>query len=115
MRPLSDHSNSNAGGGGERVLWTAIAYLQREDPQVVSVIYTGDIGVSKEEIVAKVKQRFGISLNPHTLAFIYLRGRWLVEDTTWPRFTLLGQSVGSMLLAAEALQGLVPDVFLGNG
>ena len=78
-------------------------------------MYTGDIGVSKEEIVEKVKQRFGISLDPHTLAFIYLRGRWLVEDTTWPRFTLLGQSASSMLLAAEALQALVPDVFLGNG
>ena len=79
------------------------------------MVYTGDIGASKEEIIAKVKQRFGISLDPHTLAFIYLRGRWLVEDTTWPRFTLLGQSVGSMLLSTEALQALVPDVYLGMG
>ena len=78
-------------------------------------MYTGDVGVSKQEIIAKVKQRFGISLDPHTLAFVYLRGRWLVEDTTWPKFTLLGQSVGSMLLCTEALQALVPDIFLGKG
>jgi alpha-1,2-mannosyltransferase len=77
-------------------------------------VYTGDLGVSKDEIIAKVKQRFGIRLDPHTLAFIHLRGRWLVEDTTWRRFTLIGQSVGSMLLVVEALQALVPDVFLGK-
>lgn len=45
---------SNAGGGGERVLWAAIAYLQRTEPNVVSAVYTGDIGVSKEEIIEKV-------------------------------------------------------------
>ena len=54
---LSDavKSWSNAGGGGERVLWTAIAALQRTDPDVLSVIYTGDIDNSKEGIIAKVK------------------------------------------------------------
>ena len=46
---------SNAGGGGERVLWTAIAALQRTDPDVLSVIYTGDIDASKGQIIDKVK------------------------------------------------------------
>lgn len=50
---------SNAGGGGERVLWTAIAWLQRERPNALCVVYTGD-QVSKEEIVDKVKVRFRI-------------------------------------------------------
>lgn len=46
---------SNAGGGGERVLWTAIAALQRNEPDVISVVYSGDIDASKEEIIDKVK------------------------------------------------------------
>lgn len=48
--------NSNAGGGGERVLWSAIAYLQAKDPDVVTLVYTGDYpAASKEEILAKIK------------------------------------------------------------
>ena len=43
-----------------------------------------------------------------------LSHRALVEDSTWPRFTLLGQSIGSIILAFEALHvGLVPDIWLG--
>lgn len=46
---------SNAGGGGERVLWTAIACLQREEPDVVCVVYTGDAVISsKEAMITKV-------------------------------------------------------------
>lgn len=48
-------TRSNAGGGGERVLWTAIQWLQREDPDVVVLVYSGDYPTaSKEEILGKV-------------------------------------------------------------
>jgi hypothetical protein len=50
--------HSNAGGGGERVLWTAIAWVQATHPngRVLSVVYTGDYPeASKEEILHKVK------------------------------------------------------------
>jgi hypothetical protein len=46
---------SNAGGGGERVLWTAVALMQRTEPDIISVIYSGDIDASKEQIIAKAK------------------------------------------------------------
>jgi alpha-1,2-mannosyltransferase len=46
---------SNAGGGGERVLWTAIAAMQRAEPDIVSVIYTGDVDTSKQAMIDKVK------------------------------------------------------------
>jgi hypothetical protein len=49
--------NSNSGGGGERVLWTAIALMQRTEPDVISVVYSGDTGASKEQIIAKAKVR----------------------------------------------------------
>jgi hypothetical protein len=46
---------SNAGGGGERVLWTAIASLQDTEPDIVSVVYSGDVDATKEDIIDKVK------------------------------------------------------------
>lgn len=48
-------AHSNAGGGGERVLWTAIALMQRTEPEVVSVVYSGDVDATKEQIIQKVK------------------------------------------------------------
>lgn len=47
------HPFCNAGGGGERVLWTAVEYMQRTyGDAVVCVIYTGDWpGVSKQTIL----------------------------------------------------------------
>lgn len=48
-------SFSNAGGGGERVLWTAVAHMQRTHPDIMCVIYSGDKGVGKEDIIEKVK------------------------------------------------------------
>ncbi|KAG6829127.1 hypothetical protein H0H92_005601 [Tricholoma furcatifolium] len=106
------HPFCNAGGGGERVLWTAIAALQRTEPNVISVVYSGDIDASKSAIISKVKARFDITLDPNTLHFVFLNSRWLVEDKTWPRFTMLGQSLGSMYLAWEAMSKFIPDLFI---
>ncbi|KAI8986146.1 mannosyltransferase [Trametes punicea] len=106
------HPYCNAGGGGERVLWAAISALQRKEPNVISVVYSGDIDATKEKIIDKVKARFDIELSPRTLHFVFLQSRHLVEDSAWPRFTLLGQSVGSMYLAYEAMTSLIPDLFI---
>ena len=47
---------SNAGGGGERVLWSAIAYIQVHHPDVVVLVYSGDFpAASTSEIITKVK------------------------------------------------------------
>lgn len=37
------------------MLWTAIAALQRTEQDSISIVYSGDIDASKEEIIAKVK------------------------------------------------------------
>ena len=58
------HLFSNAGGGGERVLWTAVAAMQRSNPNLVCAIYSGDTDATKEEIIAKVK----VSLTGHLCA-----------------------------------------------
>jgi hypothetical protein len=61
-----------------------------------------------------VQARFSIMLDPTRLALVYLRSRYLIEDTTWKRFTLLGQSLGSVVLGHEALMSIVPDIFIGE-
>jgi len=55
--PHAETKYSNAGGGGERVLWTAVALMQRTEPDVISVIYSGDTDASKEQIITKAKVR----------------------------------------------------------
>ncbi|KAG0262242.1 asparagine-linked glycosylation protein [Actinomortierella ambigua] len=105
------HPYCNAGGGGERVLWTAIREIQDRYPRVVLVVYTGDTDTSKEDIIAKVKACFNIELDPNMLEFEFLTSRKWVEGSQWPRFTLLGQSLGSIRLAWEALNKVVPDIW----
>ncbi|KAF9516363.1 glycosyltransferase family 4 protein [Hydnum rufescens UP504] len=106
------HPYCNAGGGGERVLWAAVAYLQRTEPDLVCVVYTGDTEASKGDIISNVQAKFGIKLAPDSLVFAYLSSRHLVEGKTWARFTLFGQSLGSLVLVWEALDRVVPDIFL---
>lgn len=53
-------------------------------------------------------------LDPATLAFVWLPSRYLVDGDYWKRFTLLGQSFGSVVLAWEAMDRLIPDVFIGT-
>lgn len=66
-------------------------------PNVSFVVYTGDQGVSGEQILEGARQRFNITL-PRPPTFIFLRHRGLVEAACYPHFTLLGQSLGSMFL-----------------
>ncbi|KAH9807594.1 family 4 glycosyltransferase [Melampsora americana] len=106
------HPYCNAGGGGERVLWTAVSFHQRSEPNTICAIYTGDLDITKSQMISKVKQRFDINLDPYALILIPLKTRYLVESSTWPRFTLIGQSLGSMVLGYEALSKLIPDIYI---
>lgn len=75
-------------------------------------MYTGDHDIERDTSIETVKKRFDITLNPSSLQFIYLSKRHLVLASTWPHFTLLGQSIGSVVLAYDAFCLLVPDVFI---
>lgn len=59
-----------------------------------------------------LQSRFNISLHPPSVTFLYLSKRHWVLSSTWPQFTLLGQSLGSMVLAWDAFSLLVPDIFI---
>ncbi|XP_064608986.1 GDP-Man:Man(3)GlcNAc(2)-PP-Dol alpha-1,2-mannosyltransferase-like isoform X2 [Liolophura sinensis] len=105
------HPYCNAGGGGERVLWVAIRTLQKRYPSVRCVVYSGDKDVTGEQILNKAQERFNITIdNPVEFVFLGLRN-W-VEAYKYPFFTLLGQSLGSMVLAIEAMWKFVPDLYI---
>lgn len=112
FEPFASDVLSNAGGGGERVLWAAIEATQTHYPNAICAVYTGDHEITKDLLVASVKKRFDITLQPHSLHFVFLSRRHFVLATTYPYFTLLGQSLGSLVLAYEAFSMLVPDIFI---
>jgi alpha-1,2-mannosyltransferase len=78
----------------------------------VCVVYSGDHDVGKPAVIRRVQTSFGITLHAPTLVFLYLSTRHLVLASTYPRFTLLGQSLGSLAVVYDAFSLLVPDMFV---
>ena len=113
------HPFCNSGGGGERVLWSAVNAIQKayastprthtrrlarlsrpfrlffhlvdRYPNSICVIYSGDNGSSPDEMIDKAKERFTIELDRERTKFVFLRLRFLVLDKYYPMFTLLGE------------------------
>jgi alpha-1,2-mannosyltransferase len=106
------HPFCNAGGGGEQDTLAAILATQQRYPNSLCVVYTGDHDASKEQIVANVRNRFNIHLNSARVCFLYLSTREHVLPSKWPHFTLLGQSLASILVAWDAFTLLAPDIFI---
>ena len=78
-------------------------------------MYTGDVDTNRVEILKKAKQSFNVVLprtSQNDLEFVFLHRRAWVEAAPYPLFTLLGQSIGSMVLGMEALLKFVPDVYI---
>ena len=104
------HPYCAAGGGGERVLWHSIRALQKRYSFVRCVVFTGDLGRTPGDILGLVRERFKLELRE--VEFVYLKRRNWVEAWRYPRFTILGQSLGSILLGLEAVLNLAPHVFI---
>jgi hypothetical protein len=107
---------SNDGGGGERVLWRMLAGLIEQDvsQKLELVVYSGDAATTPRAILEKACDRFKIRIPEERVKFVFLRNRWLVEASTYPYFTMIGQSIGSMLLGLEALWQYCPHVYFGT-
>ncbi|KXS19347.1 glycosyltransferase family 4 protein [Gonapodya prolifera JEL478] len=106
------HPNADAGGGGERVLWVSVKALATQHPNCKCVIYTRDVGLSADEILERVKVQFDITLSKEDVDFVWLKQwRWILAER-YPTITLMGQSLGSLVPAYEALWKLRPDVFI---
>jgi len=106
------HPYCNAGGGGERVLWSAVKVTQTRYPAVKILIYTGDTDAAPDMILAKARDRFNMNISDNNLSFVYLHKRRFVEAQYYPHFTMLGQSLGSLVLGVEALLSFVPSIYI---
>lgn len=85
---LTNQCYSNAGGGGERVLWTALRDVQRDFSNVICVVYTGDIEATKEQIINKVKVR--ISIMFPLVAILSIPCRFMIDQFQYfiePQYT----------------------------
>lgn len=101
------HPYTNDGGGGERVLWCAVRAIQEEYPDLSCAVYTGDGDASPQNLLARALDRFGVKLlRPPQVVHLYRR-KW-IEEGTYPHFTMIGQSFGSVYLSWEALCKFTP-------
>ncbi|XP_050039004.1 GDP-Man:Man(3)GlcNAc(2)-PP-Dol alpha-1,2-mannosyltransferase [Dermacentor andersoni] len=108
------HPYANACGGGEKVLWSAVRAIQEKYPSHQCIVYTGDHGVSGDQIIENAEKRFNVKLSKSAVHFVFLRSRSLVEARLYPVFTILGQSLGSVMLGLEAILTFVPTIFVDS-
>lgn len=108
------HPYCMSGGGGERVLWAMIkAFQDRYAEKVNLFVYTGDNEADCEHFEHHVKERFSIVIpEPKNVQFVHVKGRWLLEASSWRVGTMFGQSFGSVLFALNAVMKFVPDVMV---
>eukprot|EP01102_Stenamoeba_stenopodia_P003901 TRINITY_DN14020_c0_g1_i1.p1 TRINITY_DN14020_c0_g1~~TRINITY_DN14020_c0_g1_i1.p1 ORF type:complete len:485 (+),score=70.19 TRINITY_DN14020_c0_g1_i1:175-1629(+) len=104
------HPYCNDGGGGERVLWCGIRSIQAIEPRAYCMLYYGD-EASPEDILARARTRFGINIE-RSVHFVKLDKREWIESSKYPKFTTLGQSLGSIILGYEALRKQPCDIYL---
>ncbi|ONM01625.1 GDP-Man:Man(3)GlcNAc(2)-PP-Dol alpha-12-mannosyltransferase [Zea mays] len=104
------HPYTNDGGGGERVLWCAVRAVQELCPDLPCAVYTGDADAAPEALAARALDRFGVRLlRPPQV--VHLNKRKWIEASTYPHFTMIGQSLGSVYLAWEALTKFTPQFY----
>lgn len=93
------------------MLWAAVKATQDRWPKAICVIYTGDTA-NKTEMILNAHSWFNIKLYPPTIEFIRLGTRDLLSPSRYPYFTLLGQSLGSLIVGFNAFFCVIPDVFV---
>lgn len=128
---------SNGGGGGERVLWILVAAMLTDkelSKRTQIVIYTADtVSVTAQDTLRRVKDKFSIDISnegdAERIKFVHIKTAYLLEAarfksastvTNWtncvslfryPRFTMLMQSLGSIIVGLECILRLTPHVY----
>jgi alpha-1,2-mannosyltransferase len=111
------HPYASGGGGGERVLWKMIQYLQQKSTtdeknktRLKIVIYTIDPPTTKEEDLRHdAEKRFDVTIpQPVHLVSLTEYSDYLKPS---PYLSLVLESIGTMKLVQRALLKLQPDIF----
>lgn len=95
------HPFSDGNGGGERVLWTMVATIHHRYPDTTVYIYSRP-GINKHALVEIVKRQFDIEIAAERLVLVPLYTYKLLVPW-YPFLTLLLQSLGSCVVALEAV------------
>ena len=90
-------------------MWCAVRAIQSQFPNAHIAVYTGDF-ISAEDLLQNAFQKFNVKIQHNNIKFITLTKRSWVEAARYPHFTLLGQSLGSLILGTEAILKLVPGI-----
>lgn len=113
------HLYCSSGGGGERVLWHTIKALLTKYPNYSIHVYShyGLKAKDKLRILLKVRALFKIDLVDDSdlidrIEFVPLISSPLIEARRYPYFTLLGQNIGSILIALEAACRITPEIYI---
>lgn len=100
------------------MLWILIAAMLKDPTLSKSqvVIYTGDEeSVTSKDTLQSVKDKFFIDLCSEgdigRIKFVHIKTRPLLEGARYPRFTMIMQSLGSVLVGLECILRLTPDIY----
>lgn len=75
-------------------------------------MYTGDTDATPRDILKKAQNRFNVKVSESDVKFVVLHRRGWVVAERYPYFTMLGQSLGSMVLGMDAAFKYPPDVYI---
>ncbi|KAJ3219879.1 asparagine-linked glycosylation protein, partial [Chytriomyces hyalinus] len=113
------HPFCDGGGGGERVLWAAVAALLAQESKSATkfnVVIYSKTGLSLDTVLQKVESQFGIVFSKDQesrISFVELTYWRYLEAERYPRLTLVAQSIASAFVAAEALLKYPPpEIFV---
>lgn len=104
------HPSCAQGGGGERVLWTAVEAVL-SNTNFTCLIYTR-ASPNNSAILPNVMNQFGIKLDARRIRFLKLRSWMFLESKYYPRLTLILSSFGSMISGWEAIYICRPQIFV---
>lgn len=76
------------------------------------LVYTGDSDATPKQIISKCRNNFNIHFDPERIEFVFLTQRKWIEAEKYPVLTMLGQSLGSIVLGFEALLKFQPDIYI---
>eukprot|EP00189_Rhodosorus_marinus_P003077 CAMPEP_0113961916 /NCGR_PEP_ID=MMETSP0011_2-20120614/5604_1 /TAXON_ID=101924 /ORGANISM="Rhodosorus marinus" /LENGTH=443 /DNA_ID=CAMNT_0000973669 /DNA_START=572 /DNA_END=1903 /DNA_ORIENTATION=- /assembly_acc=CAM_ASM_000156 len=103
------HPSCGEGGGGERVLWRAVAALIAERENVEVVVF-GGYG-DPDDVKLKVQNQFGFDVD-RRVRIVQLRTGFWTKPSYFPVCTLLLQSLAGIIVTLEAMLTIPVDVFI---
>lgn len=105
------HPFALSGGGGERVLWTAVRAVHARLPRARIIIYgawklssgSGSANGAISKVRKNARARFGLNLSSIAVDMVDISDMVkLVDPTRYPRFTLARQAIGMVIIGARS-------------